>query len=72
VARDSIFQEITAEIQSRVRGWERERAELLRAPARIAELEEMIAGANEELESIFQRKPSLRPAPVTPTRGTPT
>jgi hypothetical protein len=61
MARDSILAEIHTEVQVRIDGWKREIEQLQKAAARIAELEEMIAGAEEELETLHVRKPALRP-----------
>jgi hypothetical protein len=64
--RDTILNEIEQETRVRIDQWKRERAELLKASARIAELDEMIAGAEAELESVYVRKPALRPKVEAP------
>jgi hypothetical protein len=61
MSRDSILTDVASEIEVRIRTWESEKAQLLKAAARIAELDEMIAGAQEELETLRVRKPELRP-----------
>lgn len=60
--RDTILDQIVNEIAVRIRSWQQERDELAQAAARIAELDEQIAGAQDELEKLYKRKPALRPA----------
>lgn len=62
--RDAIVNELVAETRARIAQWQTEREQLQKAAGRIAELDQMIDGAEAELESLFIRKPQLRPAPV--------
>lgn len=47
--KESIHDAIASEIQARINTWSAERETLLKASARIAELDEMIAEAHAEL-----------------------
>jgi hypothetical protein len=66
VPRDSIVDEVTAEVKVRIEGWKRELATLDAKiiAARRADLADMISGAEAELEALYVRKPALRPAAV--------
>jgi hypothetical protein len=59
--RDRIVDELAKETTTRLQQWRAERMQLLSAQTRIAELDEMIAGAEAELEALHTRKPELRP-----------
>lgn len=68
--RDTILTEMANEARIRLESWKSERESLAKAAARIAELDEMIAGAEAELETLYGRKSDLRPEqPETPERG---
>lgn len=69
MARDSILNEIAGEVRVRIAGWRRERDELLKAAERVAELDDMIEGAEAELDALYKRKPALRPVQPKPERA---
>lgn len=65
VAEDKLAQELRDEVESRIRSWKTERAALLLAQTRIAELDALIAFAETETPTI---KIAPRPrVPISPT-----
>jgi hypothetical protein len=66
---DVLANELRKELDARVSAWKREREQLQGAQARIAELDQLIAFAEEERETFKVARRSTRPAEETPPAG---
>lgn len=57
VPADVVARELRSELEARIASWEAERTQLLKAPARIAELDALIAFAKDDAKTEFRVAP---------------
>lgn len=65
--QDVMARELRNELDARVNQWKAERERLLQAPARIAELDALIAYAENDTRTEFPVAPRTRTAPTADT-----